>query len=142
MANLNKVMLIGIVGKDPKVRDVNGKKAASFSLATTKKWRDQNGEIKEDTQWHNISLFGKVAEVAEKYVKKGSSLYIEGELRSRIYLGQDDITKVITEVQCEVLQLLDKKPTDVAKAPASAPAQQTQAQPAGYNYNPETDLPF
>lgn len=145
MANLNKVMLIGIVGQDPTVRIYNEKKFGSFSLATSKKWTDkQDGSIKEDTQWHNIAVSGKIAEVTEKYVRKSSSVFVEGELRTRSYQANDGTTKYITEVQCEVLQLLDKRKQASApvSAPASSPAQPAQPQTAYPAQAPIDDLPF
>lgn len=143
MANLNKVMLIGIVGQDPTVRIYNEKKFGSFSLATSKKWTDkQDGSIKEDTQWHNIAVSGKIAEVAEKYVRKGSSVFVEGELRTRNYQANDGTTKYITEVQCEVLQLLDKKPQASAPAQTSAPAQPAPQASAPAQQAPTDNLPF
>ena len=85
MSYLNKTMLIGRCGGNPDVKTINeqGRKAAQFSLATTEKYRDRNGEVKENTEWHNIVAFDKAAELIEKFVTKGMLLYVEGKLRTR-----------------------------------------------------------
>lgn len=110
MAYLNKVMLIGNLGKDPEIR-VNpqtGKKAVSFSIATSRRYRDNNGEQKEDTQWHNIVGWGKVAEVFEQLgIHKGMSLYVEGRLTNRSWTDQTSGQKrYTTEVALDTFQLL------------------------------------
>jgi single-strand DNA-binding protein len=105
MSYLNKVMLIGNVGKDPDVRTINGEKVANFSLATTYR----NGD-KDNTEWHNIVIWGKKAEVVEKYVRKGSPLYIEGSLRTRSWEDQQGVTRYTTEVVGYTLQLLGGRP--------------------------------
>lgn len=95
---INKVILIGNVGKDPEVRHLeNGKSVASFTMATTNKYKDQQGAVKESTEWHQIVFWGKVAEVVEKYVKKGSKLYIEGSLKTRSW-EKDGVTRYTTEI--------------------------------------------
>lgn len=108
MANLNKVQLIGRLGKDPEVRSVGneGKKVANFSLATSEKYKNQKGEFVESTEWHNVVVWGKPAEVVEKYVKKGSQLYIEGMLKTRMW-EKDGVKHYTTEVFCQNFQMLD-----------------------------------
>ena len=91
MPFLNKVMLIGNIGKDPEIRvnQASGKKSVSFSLATSRRYRDNNGEQKEDTQWHNIVGWGKIADVFEQLgIRKGTSLYVEGRLTNRSWTDQ------------------------------------------------------
>ena len=110
MAYLNKVMLIGNLGKDPEIR-VNpngGRKSVSFSLATSRRYRDANGEQKEDTQWHNIVGWGKVAEVFEQLgIRKGTSLYVEGRLTNRSWTDQASGQKrYVTEVLLDSFQVL------------------------------------
>lgn len=98
---LNKVSLIGNLGQDPEIRYTqSGSKIASFSIATTEKWKDrQSGEQKTQTQWHRVVVFNEnIANVVEQYVKKGSSVYVEGSLQYRKYTGADEIEKNITEV--------------------------------------------
>ena len=110
MPFLNKVMLIGNLGKDPEIRvnQASGKKVVSFSLATSRRYRDNNGEQKEDTQWHNIVGWGKVAEVVEQLgVRKGTSLYVEGRLTNRSWTDQASGQKrYVTEVALDTFQLL------------------------------------
>ena len=110
MAYLNKVLLIGNIGKDPEIRvsPQTGKKAVSFSLATSRRYRDANGEQKEDTQWHNIVGWGKIAEVFEQLgVRKGTSLYVEGRLTNRSWTDQASGQKrYVTEVALDTFQIL------------------------------------
>ena len=110
MAYLNKVQLIGNLGKDPEIRvsPQTGKKAVSFSLATSRRYRDNNGEQKEDTQWHNIVGWGKVAEVFEQLgIRKGTSLYVEGRLTNRSWTDQASGQKrYVTEVALDTFQIL------------------------------------
>ena len=110
MAYLNKCMLIGNLGKEPEIRvnQASGKKVVSFSLATSRRYRDANGEQKEDTQWHNIVGWGKVAEVFEQLgVRKGTSLYVEGRLTNRSWTDQASGQKrYVTEVALDSFQIL------------------------------------
>ncbi|MTD41315.1 single-stranded DNA-binding protein SSB1 [Erwinia sp. CPCC 100877] len=101
---INKVILIGNLGQDPEVRYMpSGGAVASFTLATSESWRDkQTGEMKEVTEWHRISIFGKLAEVAGEYLRKGSQVYIEGQLRTRKWQGQDGQDRYTTEVVVNV----------------------------------------
>lgn len=101
---LNKVMLMGNVGKDPDIRTVNGEKVANFTLATTYKGGD-----KESTEWHNIVVWGKKAEVIENYVRKGSPLYIEGTIRTRSWEDQQGVKRYTTEIVAHTIQLLGSK---------------------------------
>ena len=110
MAYLNKCMLIGNLGKDPEIRvsPQTGKKSVSFSIATSRRYRDNNGEQKEDTQWHNIVGWGKVAEVFEQLgIRKGTSLYVEGRLTNRSWTDQASGQKrYVTEVALDTFQIL------------------------------------
>ena len=114
--SLNKVMLIGNVGRDPEVRYLDGNgaggtgaKVATFTLATSERFRDRNGELRENTEWHNIVAWRNSADIAEKYVHKGTQLYIEGRLRTRSYTGQDGVKKYTTEITVDNLQLLGRR---------------------------------
>lgn len=111
--SLNKVMLIGNVGRDPEIRYLDGNnggtKVATFTLATSEKYRDRNGELRENTEWHNIVAWRNSADIAEKYVHKGTQLYIEGRLRTRSYTSQDGLKKYTTEITVDNLQLLSKR---------------------------------
>lgn len=110
MAYMNKVMLIGNVGRDPEIRmTTTGTKKVSFSLATSQKYKDAAGEYKEKTQWHNVVFWGKSGDLVEKMVFKGSSLFIEGELSYRKWEDQNGSTKTITEINGNNFQILGAK---------------------------------
>ena len=111
MSYLNKAILIGRAGQNPEIKTINeqGRKAAQFSLATTEKYRDRNGEVKENTEWHNIVAFDKTAELIEKFVTKGMLLYVEGKLRTRSWDDQNGIKRYITEVLVNNVQFLERK---------------------------------
>ena len=110
MAYLNKIQLIGNVGKAPEVRTFDGgNKVANFTLATTKRYTDRNGQLVDATTWHNIQVNGKVADVAEKYVQKGDPIYVEGELTARTYVDRNNVERVIYEVRASQLQLLRQR---------------------------------
>ncbi len=111
--SLNKVMLIGNVGRDPEVRYLDGQsgnsKVAQFTLATTERYRDRNNELRENTEWHNIVAWRGNADVCEKYVRKGTQLYIEGRIRTRSWDDQNGNKRYTTEIIADNLQLLGKK---------------------------------
>ena len=135
--SLNKVMLIGNVGRDPEVRYLEGNqgaanatKVASFTLATTERYRDRNGELRENTEWHNIVAFRQPADVVERFVKKGTQLYIEGRLRTRSYNDATGAKKYTTEILVDTLQLLGKREGDQGGYQPQQPAYQQPQQPA------------
>jgi single-strand DNA-binding protein len=106
----NKVQLIGNLGNKPEVRTTEaGKKIARFSIATNEIYKDSNGERVTETQWHNLVAWGKVADIAEKYLDKGSEVVVEGKLVNRNYSGKDGNKKFITEVQVNEMLLLGEK---------------------------------
>ncbi|EDU1790187.1 single-stranded DNA-binding protein [Salmonella enterica subsp. enterica serovar Blockley] len=124
---VNKVILVGNLGQDPEVRYMpNGGAVANITLATSESWRDkQTGEMKEQTEWHRVVLFGKLAEVAGEYLRKGSQVYIEGQLRTRKWTDQAGVEKYTTEVVVNVggtMQMLGGRPQN---------ASQTGNQPQG-----------
>ena len=106
-------MLIGNVGRDPEVRYLDGSagqaKVATFTLATTERYRDRNGETRENTEWHNIVAWRSTADVVERFVKKGTQVYIEGRIRTRSWDDQNGNKKYTTEIIADTLQLLGKK---------------------------------
>src|SRR6478735_450377 len=107
MAGVNKVILIGRLGKDPEVRTLeSGRKVANLTLATSETYKDKNGEKQEITEWHNINFWGPAAEVLEKYLKKGSQLYVEGKLRTRSYEDKEGNKKYVTEILGENFNFL------------------------------------
>lgn len=112
MASLNRVQLIGNLGKDPETSYTSGDSPlaiARISLCTNRKYKDAQGQMQEESEWHRVVAFGRVAEVAQTYLRKGSSAFIEGRLRSRKYTDKDGVQRYVTEVIAESLQLLDKK---------------------------------
>lgn len=107
MASVNKVILIGNVGRDPEMRySADGSAIANLSLATSEQWKDKSGEKQEKTEWHRVVFFGKLAEIISMYVKKGTSLYIEGKLQTRKWADKDGTDKYTTEVIGERMQML------------------------------------
>ncbi len=106
----NKVQLIGNLGNKPEIRNTeSGKKMARFSMATNEAYRNANGDKITETQWHNLIAWGKVAEIAEKYLDKGSEIAIEGKLVNRNYTGKDGVKKYVTEVQVNEVLMLGEK---------------------------------
>ena len=106
MANLNRVTVMGVLGRDPEPKHFpNGGSMTTFSVATTEFWKDKTtGERKEATEWHRITTNGRLADVASKYLKKGSKAYIEGSLRTRKWKDQNGIDREVTEIRADVLQ--------------------------------------
>ena len=111
--SLNKVMLIGNIGRDPEVKNLDGsngsQKVATFTLATGEKYKDRNGELQEKTEWHNIVAWRNLADICEKYIRKGMQVYIEGRLRTRSWQDKDGNTRYTTEIMADNLQMLGKK---------------------------------
>lgn len=108
--SLNKVILIGRLGRDPETRYMpNGDAVCNFSLATTESWKDQSGQKKERTEWHAITLYRKLAEIAAKYLQKGSLVYLEGKIQSRKYTGKDGIERTAYEIVCSEMKMLGSK---------------------------------
>lgn len=142
--SLNKVMLIGNVGKDPEVRHLeSGATTASFTLATTERYKDKNGETKDQTEWHNIVCWRALADLVEKYVRKGSQLYIEGRIRTRSYTDRDGNTRYITEITADNLQMLGRKESGTSTsypAPTPAPAPVHTSAPAAPKSTPIIDM--
>ena len=107
MASVNKVILVGNLGKDPEVRYMpNGDAVANFSIATTDTWKDKNGMRQERTEWHNISMYRRLAEIAGEYLKKGSSVYVEGRLQTRKWQDKNGQDRYTTEIICDQMQML------------------------------------
>lgn len=107
---LNKIMLIGNLGQDPEVKVFDdGGKIANISVATSEKYKNRNGELVESTEWHNVVFSGKVADVVDKYLHKGSKVYVEGKLTTRKYTDKEGVEKYITEIRAFNMQMLDSK---------------------------------
>jgi single-strand DNA-binding protein len=137
MATLNKVQLIGNLGRDPEVRYTpNGSAVVNVSMATTSVYTDKAGERQEDTEWHRVTFFGRLAEIVGEYMKKGRPMYVEGRLQTRKWEkdGQDHYT---TEIVATDMQMLGTKPED-SKTPI-APLQKTPTPEHAYG---DADVPF
>jgi single-strand DNA-binding protein len=107
MASVNKVILLGNRGRDPETRYTTGGDAVTnLNIATSEQWKDKNGEKQERTEWHRVVLFGRQAEIAGEYLKKGRSVYIEGRLQTRKYTDKDGVEKYSTEIVADRMQLL------------------------------------
>lgn len=135
MASLNKVMLIGNLGKDPEVRHTaSGQAVASFSLATSETYKDKAGEKVEKTEWHNVTLWGKLAEIAGEYLSKGKTCYIEGRLQTRKWQDKDGNDRYTTKIVGVKMQMLS------AKGEHNTPkgASQHEEPP----FNADDDIPF
>ncbi len=134
---VNKVFLIGNLGADPEVRPAGESKVANFTMATSKK-TGKGEERKTATQWHNIVAWKQLADISEKYLKKGSKIFVEGEINYRNYQASDGTTKYVTEIIAWNISMLDSKGTNTTASPTPAPQATTQ-QPAT---QPQDDLPF
>jgi len=107
MASVNKVILLGNLGRDPETRYTTGGDAVTnLNIATSEQWKDKNGEKQERTEWHRVVLFGRQAEIAGEYLKKGRSVYIEGRLQTRKYTDKDGVEKYSTEIVADRMQLI------------------------------------
>ena len=117
MAGVNKVILVGNLGQDPKVRYLdNGVAVASFSLATTENYKNKEGERISQTEWHNIVFWRGLAEVAEKYLKKGDSIYVEGKIRTKKWEDKDGKDRYSTEIVADNMTMLGSKPASTGKS--------------------------
>jgi single-strand DNA-binding protein len=107
MASVNKVILVGNLGRDPETRYMpDGGAITNISVATTSTWKDKSGEKQEATEWHRVAFFGKLAEIAGEYLKKGSQVYVEGKLKTRKWQDKDGVDKYTTEVIADAMQML------------------------------------
>ena len=110
MASVNKVILVGNLGRDPETRYMpDGAAITNFSIATTEQWKDKAGEKQEKTEWHRISTFQRLAEIAGEYLKKGSQVYIEGRLQTRKWTDKDGVEKFTTEIIADKMQMLGSR---------------------------------
>jgi single-strand DNA-binding protein len=144
---VNKVILVGNLGKDPEVRYTpDGKAIANIALATSESWKDQSGQVQEKTEWHRVSIFGKLAEIAGEYLRKGSQIYIEGKLQTRKWTNKEGQDQFTTEIVLDpfngAMQMLggksESKPAQSQApqhiAPQQQQQQQSQRQPAPQGY--------
>jgi single-strand DNA-binding protein len=143
---LNKVFLIGNLGRDPEVRSTqSGQPVASFSLATTRRWRDREGNRQEHTEWHNIVCWGKQAEIAGQYLTKGKQVFVEGRLQTRSWDDRNSGEKRYkTEIVCDNFQMLGGRgESDVERGERGESGGAAPGRPAGFDAEPEDDdIPF
>jgi single-strand DNA-binding protein len=143
---VNKVILVGNLGRDPEVRSLpSGQPVANFTLATNRRWRDKNGNRQEETEWHNIEVFGKQAEVAGQYLRKGKQIYLEGRIRTRSWEDrQTGEKKYRTEIVCETFQMLGQR-GDMEMGGGAASSGSSYEEPSyggGGGEAEEDDIPF
>ena len=154
MASVNKVILVGNLGADPETKYLpSGDAVANIRLATTDRWKDKaSGEMKEATEWHRIAFFGRLAEIAGEYLKKGSQVYIEGRIRTRKWQDKEGQDRYSTEIVADTMQMLGSRPgggepREPRGEPTSARAAEPKAapaakKPAGKFDDMEDDIPF
>ena len=140
MAGVNKVILVGNLGKDPEVRHLDsGIAVANFSLATTESYTNKQGERVNQTEWHNIVLWRGLADVAEKYLKKGNSIYVEGKISTRKWEDKEGNTRYSTDIIADKMTMLGSK-SDNANTPTESSVSSTEPTPSEDSGN--DDLPF
>ena len=143
--SLNKVILIGRLGRDPETRYMpSGEAVCNFSLATSEKFTDKSGNKVEKTEWHNIVIYRKLAEIAVKYLQKGSQVYIEGRIQSRKYTGKDGIERTAFDIIASEMKMLDSKASGGAEqyTPASQPVPQPVKRQAVPQDEIDDSIPF
>lgn len=150
---INKAILVGNLGKDPELRYTpNGQAVATFSLATTEKFKNKSGEQQERTEWHNIVAWGPLAEICGKYLTKGKQIYCEGRIQSRSYDDRDGNKRYITEIVISDMQMLGGRPGEegggsggartASRAASTSPAREPVSVPDDAPFNPDDDIPF
>ena len=151
MASVNKVILVGNLGKDPEMRYLtDGGKVVNLTLATNSSWKDKaTGQKREETEWHRVVFYGRQAEIAAEYCKKGSTIYVEGRLKTRKWQDQSGVDRYTTEIVGDVLQLLGGRDSNAQNVEASAkayankqPARQQDMRNPGSISDMEDDIPF
>ena len=154
MASVNKVIIIGNLGRDPETRYMpDGGAICNISVATTDKWKDKNGEMQEKTEWHRVAFFGKLAEIAGEYLKKGSQVYVEGRLQTRKWQDKDGADKYSTEIVANQMQMLGSRqgmggagrgaePAAAEEGGSAKPAGKAPAKSGGKFDDFEDDIPF
>jgi single-strand DNA-binding protein len=152
MASVNKVIIVGNLGADPETRFLpSGEAVANIRVATTETWKDKtSGEKKEATEWHRIAFFGRLAEIAGEYLKKGSQVYVEGSLRTRKWQDKDGQDRYSTEIRGDVMKMLGRR--EGGGEPRAEPAMESKAaapkaaaaakKPGGKFDDLEDDIPF
>lgn len=152
--SVNKVILVGRLGKDPDLRyTTSGTAVANFTLATSERFKDRNGEQQERTEWHNLVAWRQLAEICGKYLKKGKQIYVEGKIQTRSYDDRDGNKKYITEIIVDQMQMLGRADEDGGGSRRSEPQYQEEPSSRSRNdfggssdseppFNPDDDIPF
>ncbi|NJC87712.1 MAG: single-stranded DNA-binding protein [Desulfuromonas sp.] len=148
---INKAILVGNLGKDPELRyTASGQAVATFSLATTEKFKNKGGEQQERTEWHNIVAWGPLAEICGKWLTKGKQIYCEGRIQSRSYDDRDGNKRYITEIVISDMQMLGGRPSEeggggarpASRSASPSPVREPVAVPEDAPYNTDDDIPF
>jgi single-strand DNA-binding protein len=140
--SLNKVILIGNLGQDPESRFTpQGTAVANLSIATNEAWKDQNGELQERTEWHRVVMYGRMAETANEFMKKGQMVYIEGRLHTREWEDQNQMKRKTTEIRCDNFTMLGRK-GESSSPSHSGPGNQENKSGMGEDTVSDDDLPF
>ena len=146
MRGVNKAILLGNLGKDPELTVFeSGSKKATFSLATSERYRDRSGHEKTETEWHNIVVWGNLADIVEKYLRKGSPVYVEGKIRSREFTAQDGTSRRITEILAEninMLTLKEEHSSSNVSSQQTAAAETKVPESSPDEFKGKDDLPF
>jgi single-strand DNA-binding protein len=169
MASVNKVILVGNLGRDPEIRYMpSGEPVANITIATSSKYKNKSGELVEETEWHRITFFGKLAEIVGQYLKKGRPVYVEGRLKTRKYTDKDGVEKYATDIIANEMQMLGGRegmgdpagggsddgyggyeqaprraaPPATPRAAAPAPRQAPAPRPASGFDDMDDDIPF
>lgn len=144
MASVNKAIIIGNLGKDPEVRHMpSGDAICNLTVATSEKWKDkQTGEMQEHTEWHRVSFFGKLAEVCEKYLRKGSAVYVEGSIRTRKWQDNNGQDRYSTEIKGQSMQMLGGRDGDNQGRAPQQRAATPQQKPAPADDFDDQEIPF
>lgn len=137
---INKVILVGRVGKDPEVRHLdNNSVVASFTLATNESYKNKSGEKVTNTEWHNIVVWRSLAEIAGRYIKKGTMLYVEGKIRTRSWNDKDGNKRYTTEIEADNFQMLSSR-GDESSNSSNTGTSAPHSAPSGNDYAPDTDF--
>jgi single-strand DNA-binding protein len=147
MASVNKVILIGNLGRDPETRySADGAAIANVSIATTRRYKDSAGQQQEETEWHRVVFFGRLAEIAGEYLRKGRPVYVEGRLRTRKWTDKEGVEKYTTEIVAENMQMLGSREGmgggEVEESAPARPAAKPAAKPAQNIAEMDDDIPF
>lgn len=143
MASVNKAIIVGNLGKDPEVKFLtNGDAVCSFSIATTDSWKDKEGQKQEKTEWHNIVMYRKLAEIAGEYLKKGSPIYVEGALQTRKWTNKEGQERYTTEIVANSMQMLGGKPQEKQQTPQEPQEDKYEAPKPSVEGDDNEDIPF